>query len=278
MHSWPMMVESMSATNRRRQRGSLGWTITSTHSSDSSAQRAVSISPTNVRSAASPSSIQCANTAFGSTSRNRPRARSISLSSSRPAAISVAMAIGAPKPPVLLIAGPTASGKSALALAAAEQIKGVIVNADSAQLYRDLHILSAAPTAAEQVRAEHRLYGVRDGADSCSAADWAASARTEIASIHNQRRVPIVVGGTGLYLRTLLDGIAPVPSIDPATRRAVRGCSVSENCARLAELDPAAAARIKAADTTRIARALEVVLSTGRTLKDWQAQREGGIG
>jgi tRNA dimethylallyltransferase len=188
------------------------------------------------------------------------------------------MAIGAPKPPVLLIAGPTASGKSALALAAAEQIKDVIVNADSAQLYRDLRILSAAPTAAERVRAEHRLYGVRDGADPCSAADWAAIARSEIANIHNQERVPILVGGTGLYLRTVLDGIAPVPPIDPAIRRSVRSASTTENYARLVELDPAAASRIKAADTTRIARALEVVLSTGRTLKDWQTQREGGIG
>src|SRR3954471_7472271 len=183
MHSWPMMVESMSATNSRRQRGSLGCMTTSTHSSDSSAQRAVFISPAKLRSAASPSSIQWANTACGSTSRRRPRARSINLSSSRPAAISVAMAIGAPKPPVLLIAGPTASGKSALALAAAEQIKGVIVNADSAQLYRDLHVLSAAPTKAEQIRAEHRLYGIRDGADPCSAADWATMARTEIANV-----------------------------------------------------------------------------------------------
>ena len=188
------------------------------------------------------------------------------------------MAIGAPKPPVLLIAGPTASGKSALALACAEQIKGVIVNADSAQLYRDLDILSAAPTAAERDRVEHRLYGVRDGAELCSAAEWAAMARAEIANVHNLGRVPILVGGTGLYLRTLLDGIAPVPPIDPAIRHAVREASVADNCARLAELDPPAAARIKAADTTRIGRALEVVLSTGRTLSEWQAEREGGIG
>src|SRR3954462_2441102 len=277
MHSWPMMVESMSATNSRRQRGSLGWTITSTRSSDSSAQRAVFISPAKVRSAASPSSIQWANTAFGSTSRKRPRARSISLSSSRPAAISVAMAIGAPKPPILLIAGPTASGKSALALATAEQIKGVIVNADSAQLYRDLHILSAAPTAAERVRAEHRLYGVRDGADPCSAADWAAIARSEIANIHNQGGVPFLGGGTGLYLRTVLDGIAPVPPIDPAIRKLVRARAGTENRVELQRLDAEAAARLGPNDSTRIARALEVVQSTGRTLSDWQGAREGGI-
>src|SRR6185295_15828640 len=99
---------------------------------------------------------------------------------------------------------------------------------------------------------EHRLYGVLNGAEPCSAADWAPMARAEIANIHNLGRVPILVGGTGLYLRTLLDGIAPVPPIDPAIRRAVRDALVADNCARLAELDPPAAARIKAADTTRI--------------------------
>ena len=115
---------------------------------------------------------------------------------------------------MFLIAGPTASGKSALALALAEQIHGVIVNADSAQIYRDLPILSAGPTQAEHLRAEHRLYGVLDSATPCSAADWAAMAQREIAELHARGRSPILTGGTGLYLRTLLDGIAPVPAID----------------------------------------------------------------
>src|SRR3982751_2171792 len=179
------------------------------------------------------------------------------------------------RPPLALLAGPTASGKSALALAVAERSGGVIVNADSAQVYRDLPVLSAAPSADECGQVEHRLYGFLDGAVASSAADWAERARREIAEVQASGRLPILVGGTGLYLRTLLDGIAPVPPIDPAIRRAVRNASTTENCARLSELDPAAASRIKAADTTRIARALEVVLSTGRTLKDWQAQREG---
>ena len=125
-------------------------------------------------------------------------------------------------PPVALIAGPTASGKSALALALAERSGGVIVNADSAQVYRDLQILSAGPSDDELARAEHRLYGMLDGAEPCSAADWAEMARREIEDIQASGRLPILVGGTGLYLRTLLDGIAPVPPIDPEIRRAVR--------------------------------------------------------
>ena len=183
-----------------------------------------------------------------------------------------------PKPPVALIAGPTASGKSALALAFAEQNGGVIVNADSAQLYRDLPVLSAAPGPKERERTEHRLYGVMDGASPCSAAGWAAMARREIADIHAAGKLPVLVGGTGLYLRTLLDGIAPVPPIDPAVRAKVRAASVAENRARLEALDPEAAARLKPGDSARIARALEVVLSTGRTLADWQKRRDGGIG
>jgi tRNA dimethylallyltransferase len=182
-----------------------------------------------------------------------------------------------PKPPLVLIAGPTASGKSALALALAQQIGGVIVNADSAQIYRDLPVLSAAPTKDELKAAEHRLYGVEDSALPCSAADWAAMARREIAEIHASGRTPILVGGTGLYLRTLLQGIAPVPAIDAGVRARVRETPVEENRAKLETLDPKAAARLNARDTARTNRALEVILSTGRTLAEWQEQREGGI-
>jgi tRNA dimethylallyltransferase len=181
------------------------------------------------------------------------------------------------KPPVALIAGPTASGKSALALARAETTGGVIVNADSAQVYRDIPVLSAAPTAAELTRAEHRLYGFLEGSKPCSAADWAEMAKQEIAQVHSDGKLPIVVGGTGLYIRTLLNGIAPVPPIDPEIRQRVRSAPVGENNAKLEELDPEAAARLRPGDKTRIARALEVVLSTGRTLAQWQEQREGGI-
>ena len=179
---------------------------------------------------------------------------------------------------VALIAGPTASGKSALALALAEKANGVIINADSAQVYSDLPLLSAAPGDRDLKRVDHRLYGIRDGALPCSAADWAQLARHEVAQAHESGRLPILVGGTGLYLRTLLEGIAPVPEIDPQVRASIRSAPVEQNRARLAELDPGAAERLNSGDTTRIARALEVVVSTDRPLADWQKEREGGIG
>jgi len=153
----------------------------------------------------------------------------------------------------------------------------VIVNADSAQIYRDLRVLSAAPSKEELRQAEHRLYGVQDGALPCSAADWAAMARVEIDDIHAGGRTAILVGGTGLYLRTLLDGIAPVPAIDAEVRSRVREALLEDNRAELSMLDPEAAARLNPDDTVRINRALEVILSTGRTLGEWQKQREGGI-
>jgi len=154
----------------------------------------------------------------------------------------------------------------------------VIVNADSAQIYGDLPTLSAAPTQKDRARAEHRLYGVQDGAVPCSAAAWAAMARAEIADIHGSGRLPVLVGGTGLYLRTLLDGIAPVPEIDPEVRERVRAAPVAENLTELQALDPSVADGLKPSDTTRVARALEVRLSTGRSLAEWQKERVGGIG
>lgn len=177
-----------------------------------------------------------------------------------------------------LIAGPTASGKSALALTLAEKHRGTVINADSMQVYADLRILTARPTPDEEARVPHRLFGHIDGADAYSAARWAAEARAAITEARGEGRLPILVGGTGLYLRTLLDGIAPVPEIDPQIRRAVRALPVAEAHAALAEADPAAAARLAPADTLRVARALEVVRSTGRTLAAWQAERVGGIG
>jgi tRNA dimethylallyltransferase len=154
----------------------------------------------------------------------------------------------------------------------------VIVNADSAQLYADLPILSAAPTEAETSAVPHLLYGEWDGATACSAADWAARAREVIAAAHTKGVVPILVGGTGLYIRTLLDGIAPVPEIDADIRQAVRALPVAEAYAALTREDPARAAALAPADSARISRALEVVRSTGRPLAAWQEERVGGIG
>lgn len=124
----------------------------------------------------------------------------------------------------------------------------------------------------------HRLFWHVDGAESYSAARWADEARAEIERAHSLGKLPVLVGGTGLYLRTLLDGIAPVPEIDPAVRAEVRALPVAQAHAALVALDSAAAARLAPADTTRVARALEVVRSTGRALADWQAERSGGIG
>lgn len=182
------------------------------------------------------------------------------------------------KPPLALIAGPTASGKSALALALAEQAGGIIVNMDSAQVYRDLRIVSARPDAAAEARVPHRLYGCRDGADACSAAEWATDARAEIEAAQAAGRLPILCGGTGLYLRTLIEGIAPIPEIDPAIRRMVRAMAPGEAHLALVGEDPDAARRLRPGDTTRTQRALEVIRSTGRPLAAWQAEKAGGIG
>ena len=185
--------------------------------------------------------------------------------------------------PVAIIAGPTASGKSGAAVELAFALRargrrGVVVNADSMQVYRDLRILSARPSDEEMRGVTHRLYGVRDGACPCSAADWAAMARREIDMFHAEGAVPILVGGTGLYLRALIEGIAPVPPIDDQVRRTVRALDPAEARIALEREDAAAAAKLAPADRSRTQRALEVVRSTGRPLSDWQGERIGGIG
>lgn len=130
----------------------------------------------------------------------------------------------------------------------------------------------------EEARAPHRLFGYLDGGEACSAAHWAGDARREIASVHSAGGLPILVGGTGLYIRTLLDGIAPVPDIAPDIREAVRALPVAQAHAALSREDPASAQTLSPADTARVARALEVVRSTGRSIRDWRAHKEGGIG
>jgi tRNA dimethylallyltransferase len=189
------------------------------------------------------------------------------------------MNMGSPDlPTVALIAGPTASADLPLAVALAEKHRGTVINADSMQVYADLRILTARPTVEEESRAPHRLFGHIDGADPYSAARWAAEARAAIAEAAGQGRLPILVGGTGMYLRTLLEGIAPVPEIDPEIRKQVRALPVAEAHAQLITVDPEAAARLNATDTARVARALEVVRATGMPLSHWQTRRLGGIG
>lgn len=177
-----------------------------------------------------------------------------------------------------LIAGPTASGKSALAIALAQRTGGTVINADSAQVYAELRVLSARPSPEEEAQAPHRLFGHVAGTEDYSAARWAEEAKVEIAAAHDRGSLPVLAGGTGMYIRTLLDGIAPVPEIDPAIRAEVRALPVTDTYRELEHADPEAAARLNPTDTTRVARALEVVRSTGRTLAAWQTERVGGIG
>jgi tRNA dimethylallyltransferase len=155
---------------------------------------------------------------------------------------------------VAVITGPTASGKSALAMAVAQAIGGTIINADASQLYADLSIISARPSLADEARVPHRLYGVLDGDDGASAARWADMAKAAITDVLRQGRVPMLVGGTGMYLTTLIDGIAPVPEIDPAVRAGVRGMETADAAAALAREDAALAAKLKPADRQRIFR------------------------
>lgn len=158
----------------------------------------------------------------------------------------------------------------------AEIADGVVINADASQVYADLRVLSARPDATEEARAPHRLFGYRDAAEACSAADWAADAKRAIAEAQADGKLPILVGGTGLYLRTLIFGIAPVPEIDAAIRAEVRALPVEAAYVALLAEDPAMA-HLRPQDSTRIARALEVVRATGRSLSQWQAELTGGI-
>lgn len=176
---------------------------------------------------------------------------------------------------VWLIAGPTASGKSALALALAEREDGEVVNADSMQLYRDLAVLTARPSAEDEARAPHHLYGIADAADGWSVGRWLAAATTVLDGVAARGRAAIVVGGTGLYFRALTKGLAEIPAIPAHVRAAAEalfdGAGEAAARARLAALDPAAQARISSGDRQRLVRALEVAMATGRPLTEWQA-------
>jgi tRNA dimethylallyltransferase len=175
----------------------------------------------------------------------------------------------------LLIAGPTASGKSALALALAERLSGTIVNADSMQVYRDFRILTARPTPEEESRAPHVLYGHVDAAENYSVGRWAADASRAIAEIEASKRLPIFVGGTGLYFKALTQGLSTMPPVPDAVRNRVRGAAegieTPELHARLAARDSKMAGILRPSDRQRIIRAQEIFEATGRSLADWQA-------
>lgn len=178
--------------------------------------------------------------------------------------------------PVIVIGGPTASGKSGAALAIAEHLDGVVINGDAIQVYRDLRLLTARPSEADERRIPHRLYGVLDATEPCSAGRWQALALAEIDAVRAAGKRAVVVGGTGLYLRALTEGIAPIPDIPPSVRASARArfaeIGNGEFHAELAARDPVMAARLEPADGQRMMRAWEVLEATGRSLAQWQAE------
>jgi len=179
--------------------------------------------------------------------------------------------------PVIVIGGPTACGKSGLALAIAENFDGIIVNADAIQVYRDLRILTARPTEEEEKRIPHRLYGILDAKESCSAGTWQALALKEIENIQNIGKLPIIVGGTGLYLKALTEGIAPIPKIPLSVRKSVREfyseVGKAEFYTQFTKKDPITAARIQPNDAQRLMRAWEVMEATGKSISLWQEEK-----
>ena len=183
--------------------------------------------------------------------------------------------------PVICLAGPTGAGKSAAALALAERFGGVIVNADSRQVYHDFPVITAQPSPEEQTRAPHRLYGFLSTRKSISAGRWVALARSEIEAAHTAGKLPIIVGGTGLYMRALFDGMADIPDIAPDIHEALinlgrlQGLSVLYG--RLRQVDPPSAERIHPNDKQRILRALEVFESTGKPLSWWHEHARGTV-
>jgi tRNA dimethylallyltransferase len=180
-----------------------------------------------------------------------------------------------PRSAALIVAGPTASGKSALALDLAERLRGTIINADSMQIYRELRILTARPSAAEEAQVPHALYGVRSAAEPCSAGWWRTAALAEMERASAAGRLPILCGGTGLYLTALTDGLADIPDPGPAARAEARDLLDMLGPAglheRLGKIDPVAAAALSPADGQRLVRAWEVWRGTGRRFSDWQA-------
>lgn len=183
------------------------------------------------------------------------------------------------KPPlVTLIAGPTASGKSALALKMARETGAVIINADSQQLYADLRILTARPSPEDEAQAEHRLYGVADAAEAWSVGKWSRAALAILAELRAENRPAILVGGTGLYFTALTRGLADIPPVASAVRDQVEADFLVQGEAlfrtRLAEIDPAAAQAIEAGDRQRLVRAMSVHAATGRPLTAWKSQTQ----
>src|SRR5258708_6295110 len=287
MHSWPIMVESMAARNSFLRRKAWGCTTMSIGRSPRPSRRRrsmvrMSSLPAKGISTATSSNSHCAGPGEGRMAR-APSTTVLSSAGSAGLQISVAtrdifkVNSQTANSKAVLIAGPTASGKSALALALAQTHDAVIINSDSMQVYRDLRVITARPAREEEAVAPHRLYGHVDAAVNFSAGSWVADAAVALGQARAQNRLPIFVGGSGLYFKALISGLSAVPPITAALRESVRARierdGVEALHAELARRDPATAERLKPRDRTRIARALEVIESTGRSLTDWH--REG---
>ena len=182
--------------------------------------------------------------------------------------------------PVIIVAGPTASGKSALALELAVAFGGTVINADSMQVYRELRVLTARPSEADEARAPHRLYGVIPAADACTAARWRELAIAAIKEARGAGRLPILCGGTGLYLKALTEGLSPIPAVPAELRASLRNrfaeAAPTEIREALVRVDLKAADRIRPSDRQRMLRALEVFEASGRSIVEWQATPRSG--
>lgn len=178
-------------------------------------------------------------------------------------------------PEIIVIAGPTASGKSALAMALAEELDGVVINADSMQVYRDIPILAAAPSAEDTARAPHRLYGIYDASYHGNVVDWLNLCKQEIETARTQNKTPIIVGGTGLYIESLTKGVTPIPETPVEIRNQVeemlQNSGLESLYQKLQQIDAETAARLSENDTTRIRRAMEIWLHTGKNLSYWHS-------
>ena len=176
--------------------------------------------------------------------------------------------------PVLIVAGPTASGKSALAMDVAERFSGTVINADSQQVYKELRIISARPSVEDEKRVPHRLFGVMSGHEVCSAGRWSEMAVAEIKACFAHNRLPILAGGTGMYLKSLVEGLSPIPDVPGDIREQARALheKLGGEAFRdeVAKLDPVSAEKLPAGDTQRLIRAWEVSSATGRAFSDWQ--------
>lgn len=179
-------------------------------------------------------------------------------------------------PPIIIVAGPTASGKSALAMALAQRLDGVVINADSMQVYKDLHILTARPSITDEASIDHRLYGVMDAAERCSAGRWRELAIQAITTAHANGKRAIVAGGTGFYLEALTQGLSPIPDVPPEilanATAAWERLGPLPFAEQLAHKDPESVTRIPPTDRQRLCRAWAVLETTGRTLTNWHRE------